>query len=85
MPVARALRARGIEVDVGSGERRLPRELERANRLGVRYAVIVGDSELADGGAIIREMASGSQSTVPLAGLAEAMVARAEAAPGDMA
>jgi len=66
MPVARALRQRGIGIELGSGERRLPRELERANRLGVPYAVIVGDTELAAGQAIIREMASGAQRTVAL-------------------
>ena len=78
MPEARALRARGIAVDLGSGERRLPRELERANRLGVRYAVIAGDSELAQGEAIIREMGSGSQRVVPLAALADEIATLAE-------
>jgi histidyl-tRNA synthetase len=71
MPAARAARQRGVGIELGSGERRLPRELERGNRLGVRYAVIAGETELAQGHAIIREMASGAQRMVPLDGLAQ--------------
>ena len=78
MPVARCLRQRGVPVDLGVGERRLPRELERANRLGVSYAVIAGDSELARSEAIIREMASGSQRNVPLDRLGDELMALAE-------
>jgi histidyl-tRNA synthetase len=85
MPVARALRRRGVAVDLGTGERRLPRELERANRRGVRYAVIAGDSELAKGEAIIREMASGSQRSVPLAALGDELIALAKGGPGGAA
>ena len=34
---------------MGTGMRKLPRELERANRLGAAWAVIAGDDELARG------------------------------------
>ena len=81
MPVARVLRQRGVLVDLGTGERRLPRELERANRLGVGYAVIAGDSELVRNEAIIREMASGSQRSVPLARLGDELMALARGRP----
>lgn len=77
LPVARSLRRRGLGVDLGTGERRLPRELERANRLGVRYVVIAGDTELARGQAIIREMISGAQREVELDALADELVAMA--------
>ena len=70
LPVAQAARARGLAVDVGYGERKLRGELERAHKLGVAYAVIVGDTELGKGEAIVREMKSGAQRAVPLAELA---------------
>ncbi|MBI4253488.1 MAG: ATP phosphoribosyltransferase regulatory subunit, partial [Candidatus Rokubacteria bacterium] len=70
LPVAQAARARGLAVDVGYGERKLRGELERANKLGVAYAVIVGDTELRKGEAIVREMKTGAQRAVPLAELA---------------
>jgi histidyl-tRNA synthetase len=74
LPVAQAVRAEGVAVDLGYGERKLRAELERANRLGVAHAVIVGDQELAREEAIIREMASGQQRTVPLGTLAKELL-----------
>ncbi len=61
MPVARALRQTGVPVELAYGDRKLPRELEHANRLGVRYAVILGDTELQHGHAIVRDMKSRQQ------------------------
>jgi histidyl-tRNA synthetase len=75
LPIARAARQRGARVELGYGARKLPRELERANRLGVTLAVIVGDSELATGRAVLRDMRSGEQRAVPLERLAEELVA----------
>ena len=75
LPVAQAVRAEGVAVDLGYGERKLRAELERANRLGVAHTVIVGDQELARGEAVVREMASGQQRTVPLGALAKELLA----------
>jgi len=66
MPIARALRQAGVSVELAYGDRKLQRELERANRLGVRYAVIVGDTELQDGRGILRDMKSRQQRPVVL-------------------
>ena len=74
LPAARRARQRGVSVELGYGARKLPKELERANRLGARYAVIAGDNELAQGHALVREMASGAQRPVALDGLAEELV-----------
>jgi histidyl-tRNA synthetase len=69
LPVAQGLRARGVPVDLGYGGRKLRAELERANKLGVTHAVIVGDNELARGEAVLRDMKSGDQRPVPLTDL----------------
>jgi histidyl-tRNA synthetase len=61
MPIARTLRQAGVFVELAYGDRKLPRELDRANRLGVGYAVIVGDAELESGQAIVRDMKSRQQ------------------------
>jgi histidyl-tRNA synthetase len=66
MPVARALRARGVNVELAYGERKLQRELEHANRLGVRYAVIVGDTELENDQCVLRDMKTREQRPVGL-------------------
>ncbi len=68
-PVAQAVRKQGAVVELGYGVRRLRSELDRANRLKVPYAVIVGESELEKGEALIREMTSGAQRVVPLSRL----------------
>jgi len=71
LPVARAARQAGVAVELGYGTRKLPRELERANKLRVAWAVIVGDDELGKGEAVLREMTSGEQRRVPIERLGE--------------
>ncbi len=75
LPVARAVRDRGIAVELRYGDRKLRAELDWANRLGVRYVVIVGEDELGKGEAAIKEMAAGTQRTVPLNRLVEELLA----------
>jgi histidyl-tRNA synthetase len=75
LPVVRAARRAGAPVELGYGVRRLPKELERANRLGVPWVVIAGDAELGRGEVVLREMGSGQQRPVALGGLAEELVA----------
>ncbi len=82
LPAARRARQRGIRVEIGYGQRRLPRELERANRLGAPWAVIAGDDELANGEALLREMQSGEQRRVALDGLADELVRLAALSDG---
>lgn len=74
LPVAMRVRQRGVAVELGYGARRLPRELERANRLGVAYAVILGDNELSQGQALLREMKCGEQRSVPLDALVDELI-----------
>ena len=74
LPAARHARQAGVPVEMGYGLRKLPRELERANRLGAAWAVIAGDNELTRGEAVLREMSSGEQRHVPLATLDEELL-----------
>jgi histidyl-tRNA synthetase len=83
LPAARAARQRGVPVELGYGTRRLPRELERAHRLGASWSVIAGDDELARGHAVLREMRSGEQRPVPLEGLADELIALHRRTPGE--
>jgi len=79
LPVATAVRARGVAVEIGYGDRKLRGELERANRLGARWAIIVGDTELTRGEAVLRDMGAGSQAAVALPELADEIARRLEA------
>jgi histidyl-tRNA synthetase len=74
LPIATALRAKGIIVEVGHGERKLARELERASKLersGVQYAVILGPDELTRNVALVKDLRSGEQRSVPLGQLVD--------------
>ena len=64
-----ALRNAGIAAEMayrGNARRRF----ERANKIGARAAVVIGEAELASGVAQVKDLASGEQSAVPLADLA---------------
>ncbi|MCS6953823.1 MAG: histidine--tRNA ligase [Bryobacterales bacterium] len=62
-PLARTLRRRGLVVELAP-EARLKRALELAHKFGARYALIVGDEELAAGRYALRDMGSGQQRPV---------------------
>jgi histidyl-tRNA synthetase len=62
--LAAELRAAGVSVE-RSVDRKLKRALEIANKMGARFALIVGDNEIAAGTYLLKDMASGEQ--IPLA------------------
>ncbi|TVR98232.1 MAG: histidine--tRNA ligase [Rhodospirillales bacterium] len=65
LAVAQRLRSAGLVVDLGySGG--LAKRMKRANRIGARAAVILGEAELAAGLATVRDMHSGEQQQVPI-------------------
>ncbi len=64
-----ALRRAGIRAEIGY-RGNLKRRMERANRLGARAAVIIGEDEAARGVAQVKDLASGEQTELPLAELA---------------
>ena len=68
--LAAELRAEGIAVE-RSADRKLKRALEVANKSGARYALIVGDDELASGTYQLKNMATGEQVSLTRAALAE--------------
>lgn len=56
-----ALRKDGVRVAESFSRDALKQQLEIANRMGVRYTVMLGQKEVLDGTAIIRDMDSGIQ------------------------
>ncbi len=62
-PLARRLRLSGKSVEVVA-DARLKRALELANKAGARFALIVGDDEIAAGTFQLKDMASGGQQSV---------------------
>ncbi len=69
LTLAERLRDAGLVVDLGySGN--LARRMRRADRIGARAAVLLGDDELARGSATVRDLDSGAQSEVAFDALA---------------
>jgi histidyl-tRNA synthetase len=60
--IARDLRRGGASVEVAEGK--LKRILELANKIGARFALIVGDNEINAGRYALKEMATGRQEEV---------------------
>jgi histidyl-tRNA synthetase len=74
--LAEQLRDAGVVVELGySGN--LQRRMRRADRIGARAAILLGDDELARGVATLRDLDSGEQSEVMLEALAPRLVALA--------
>ena len=65
LKLTQTLRRAGFAADLGySGN--LGRRLKRADRIGARVAVIIGEDELARGAAMVRDLDTGDQSEVAL-------------------
>ncbi|MFI5358621.1 MAG: histidine--tRNA ligase [Halanaerobiales bacterium] len=60
------LRNKGYRVETDYLERGMKSQLKAADRLMVKYAIILGDDELAQGKAIIKNMQTGEQEEIAL-------------------
>jgi histidyl-tRNA synthetase len=67
--VLQTLRRAGIRAEMAY-RGNMKRRLERANKIGARAAVIIGENELAQGVAQVKDFAAGTQTEIPLAKLA---------------
>jgi histidyl-tRNA synthetase len=59
--LARRLRATGLSVELPPEAMKLKRSLGLADKLGTRYALLVGENEIASGRFVLRRMADGEQ------------------------
>jgi len=63
---ANDLRKSGFWVEMEYGTKGLKAQMKRADRLGARKVLIVGEEELASGKGVLRDMETGEQGEVPL-------------------
>ena len=63
--MARDFRRAGLAVEVAEYKCKVKRAMELANKLAVRYALIFGDNEMADGRYKLKDMSTGVE-TLPL-------------------
>lgn len=67
------LRRQGFSVSADLLGRSLKAQLKAADRLGARYALLLGEDELNRGIMIVRDLKLGEQSEVPLQGIQEVL------------
>ncbi|MBU2499436.1 MAG: histidine--tRNA ligase [Proteobacteria bacterium] len=70
---ANDLRKLGFWVEMEYGEKGLKAQLKRADRLGAKRVLIVGDAELAAGKGVLRDMQTKLQQELDLDGLVEGL------------
>jgi histidyl-tRNA synthetase len=68
--LARELRRQGVIVELGNESFRLKKSLETASKLGIRFALIVGENEVTSGAFAVKNLATGEQLSVPRTELA---------------
>jgi histidyl-tRNA synthetase len=71
-----ALRRHGVAADFAYGGRGMKNAMKSANRSGARFAVVLGERDLAEGVAQVKDLESGEQVAVPLDGVVEAVRAK---------
>ncbi len=62
--LAQQLRAEGIRVQLYAEQKKFKQKMSYADKLGVPYAVLLGEDELAQGLCSVKDMRSGNQVTV---------------------
>lgn len=66
MKLFEELRDGGIHIAEAFGKDSIKSQLKVADKIGVKYSLILGQKEALDGNVILREMSSGAQETVPI-------------------
>ena len=74
--LAHALRLAGVTVEVEHREVGMKAQFRRADKLGARLSLALGDTELASGEAKLKDMAARAETPVALADLTAAVLAR---------
>jgi len=81
VPLVAALRRAGVATDMAYDSRGLKGAMKAADRSGGALTVVLGERDLADGVAQVKEMASGEQVAVPLDELVSTIAQRLGALP----
>ncbi len=70
------LNAEGVYVEMDMADRSLKSQMKQADRQGAAHVAIFGDTEMAAGQVLIRDMATREQITVPLESFTEYIITR---------
>jgi hypothetical protein len=74
--LARDLRRAGVRCDVSYSSAGLAKQMRAADRQGARFAIVLGETELARGTAAVKDLGRGDQFEVSLSNLARTILER---------
>lgn len=83
LKIAHAIRARGCIAEVDGRGGSLKSLLRRADAMGARCAIVLGESELSNSSAIMKDLAAHTQTSVPIAELVSAVERLLASTPGE--
>ncbi|WKA56285.1 histidine--tRNA ligase [Planococcus shixiaomingii] len=72
--VVKELRESGISADMDFGGRKLKAQMKSADRKKAAYVIVIGENEIANGKAAVKEMATGEQTDILFEHLAETII-----------
>ena len=73
LKLCRELRAKGLSVEMDTLARNIKGQFKYANRLNAKYTVVIGENELAEGVAAVKDMEKQEQTNVKFEDLYEAL------------
>ena len=73
LPIIKKLRYNGISAEMDYGNKSLKSQMKSADRLKARYVLILGDTELNSGIALLRFMSTGEQKELSIKNLTESL------------
>jgi histidyl-tRNA synthetase len=73
LTIATELRAKGKRVEIAFGDRALKGAMKGADKSGAMHVIVLGESEIASGTVELKEMKSGSETSVKIDSLFEAL------------
>ena len=81
--LAGELRTRGISADRAFGQASLKSQMKKADKSGARFAVIIGENEIAKDKALIKDMGLGSQSEYSIGNIVSILAEKVSQPPID--
>jgi histidyl-tRNA synthetase len=73
LTVASSLRLKGKTVEIAFGDRALKGAMKGADKSGATYVIVIGDSEVSSGTVELKEMKTGTATSVKIDSLFEAL------------
>ena len=73
LKLCRELRAKGLSAEMDTLARNIKNQFKYANRLNAKYTVVLGDNEMAEGVAAVKDMAAQEQHNVKFEDLYEVL------------